>query len=247
MAASRRRGHDAHRLGHRQGRAAHVDRVAAGAQALAPLHDRGPESVAGQPVGEGGAGDAGTGDQYCPESCLDDNLHSSADLQRVQICVDAVCCARDVLRDRKRARTRQALVDAATELFERNGYDETTVADIAAAAEIGTRTFFSYFASKEELLFPESDARVRAAVEAIASRGPATTDRPRCCCGPCAGRRRQRRHGGPAGRAAAAAHPDGAGGTRAGRCRSSSTRSARSPGTWPRRSPTSSTRWARPR
>src|SRR5258705_10589515 len=39
-------------------------------------------------------------------------------------------------------------------------------------AEIGTRTFFSYFATKEELLFPESDARVRAAVEAIASRGP---------------------------------------------------------------------------
>jgi AcrR family transcriptional regulator len=76
------------------------------------------------------------------------------------------------LRDRKRIRTRQALVEAATALFERNGYDETTVADIADAAEIGTRTFFSYFASKEELLFPESDARVRAAVEAIEQRGP---------------------------------------------------------------------------
>ena len=76
------------------------------------------------------------------------------------------------LRDRKRARTRKALVDAATELFERNGYEQTTVAEIAAAAEIGTRTFFSYFASKEELLFPESDARVRATVEAIASRRP---------------------------------------------------------------------------
>ncbi|MEO3869966.1 helix-turn-helix domain-containing protein [Nonomuraea sp. B12E4] len=76
------------------------------------------------------------------------------------------------LRDRKRARTRQALIDAATELFERDGYDETTIADIAAAAEIGTRTFFGHFASKEELLFPESDARVRAALDAIASRGP---------------------------------------------------------------------------
>ncbi|MER5649998.1 TetR/AcrR family transcriptional regulator [Streptosporangium sp. NPDC002524] len=76
------------------------------------------------------------------------------------------------LRDRKRARVRQALVDAAAELFERDGYDETTIADIAAAADIGTRTFFSYFASKEELLFPEGDARVRAAIEAIASRGP---------------------------------------------------------------------------
>ncbi|WP_329494307.1 helix-turn-helix domain-containing protein [Kitasatospora herbaricolor] len=76
------------------------------------------------------------------------------------------------LRDRKRARTRQALVDAATELFQRQGYDRTTVADIAAAAEIGTRTFFSYFASKEELLFPESDTRVQAVIAAIDSRAP---------------------------------------------------------------------------
>ncbi|GHG94103.1 TetR family transcriptional regulator [Amycolatopsis acidiphila] len=76
------------------------------------------------------------------------------------------------LRDRKRARTRQALIDAATDLFARKGYDETTVADIAAAAEIGARTFFSYFASKEELLFPESDTRVRATLDAIATRSP---------------------------------------------------------------------------
>ena len=76
------------------------------------------------------------------------------------------------LRERKRARTRQAIVDAAVDLFERNGYEGTTVADIAAAAEIGTRTFFSYFASKEEVLFPESDDRVRATIDAIASRDP---------------------------------------------------------------------------
>lgn len=76
------------------------------------------------------------------------------------------------LRDRKRARTRQALLDVAAELFERKGYDQTTIADIAEAAEIGTRTFFSYFASKEDLLFPDADVRVRATVEAIAARGP---------------------------------------------------------------------------
>ncbi|WP_406637347.1 TetR/AcrR family transcriptional regulator [Amycolatopsis sp. WGS_07] len=80
------------------------------------------------------------------------------------------------LRERKRARTRQALIDAAADLFERNGYDETTVAEIAAAAEIGTRTFFSYFASKEELLFPDADSRVQAMIEAIANRAP--DDRP---------------------------------------------------------------------
>ena len=76
------------------------------------------------------------------------------------------------LREMKRERTRRALVDAAVELFERDGYEQTTVADIAAAAEIGTRTFFSYFASKEELLFPEADIRVRASLAAIADRGP---------------------------------------------------------------------------
>jgi AcrR family transcriptional regulator len=77
------------------------------------------------------------------------------------------------LRDRKRERTRRALIDAAAELFERKGYDETTVAQIAAAAEIGTRTFFGYFASKEDILFPDSDMRTRTTIEAIADRDPA--------------------------------------------------------------------------
>ncbi|WP_308646186.1 TetR/AcrR family transcriptional regulator [Nocardia farcinica] len=76
------------------------------------------------------------------------------------------------LRDRKRERTRRALLEAAIELFETQGYEQTTVADIAAAAEVGTRTFFNYFASKEELLFPDPDERVRAAVAAIAARRP---------------------------------------------------------------------------
>ena len=82
----------------------------------------------------------------------------------------------ETLRDRKRARTRAAIIEAGITLFERDGYDATTVADIAAAADIGTRTFFSYFAGKGELLFPESDARVTTALNAIDSRRP--TDRP---------------------------------------------------------------------
>ena len=76
------------------------------------------------------------------------------------------------LRDRKRARTRQALVDAAVGLFGRQGYEATTIAEIAAAADVGTRTFFSYFPCKEDLLFPETDRRVRVAVDAIAGRSP---------------------------------------------------------------------------
>jgi AcrR family transcriptional regulator len=76
------------------------------------------------------------------------------------------------LRERKRTRTRQALIDAAADLFERRGYDRTTIADIAAAADVSTRTFFSYFASKEDVLFPDADARVKAALTAIDDRGP---------------------------------------------------------------------------
>ena len=74
-----------------QGGPAHVDGAAAGAQALRPLHDRGPEPVTGQPVGQGGAGDAGTGDEHGPRwrhatsvSRTQCRIAMSADLRRMQ-------------------------------------------------------------------------------------------------------------------------------------------------------------------
>lgn len=59
------------------------------------------------------------------------------------------------LRERKKVRTRQAIRDAAVDLFLTRGYHETTIADIASRAEVSSRTFFSYFPSKESVLFAD--------------------------------------------------------------------------------------------
>jgi AcrR family transcriptional regulator len=71
------------------------------------------------------------------------------------------------LRERKKQQTRAALVDAAARLFAEKGYDKTTVADIAAAADVSTRTFFSYFRAKQDVLFAGTDQRLKAIAEAF--------------------------------------------------------------------------------
>lgn len=57
------------------------------------------------------------------------------------------------LSERKRQRAREAIVEAAHELFAERSYDDTTVADIAARAEVGRATFFRYFGDKAEVVF----------------------------------------------------------------------------------------------
>jgi AcrR family transcriptional regulator len=70
-------------------------------------------------------------------------------------------------RDRRTARTRQAILDAARALIDEQGYGQTTVDQIAERADIAARTFFRHFASKEALLFANFDEHRRIMVEMI--------------------------------------------------------------------------------
>lgn len=56
------------------------------------------------------------------------------------------------LRERKKQRTRIALIDAAADLFLAKGYEATTIDEIVAAVNVSQRTFFRYFAAKEDVV-----------------------------------------------------------------------------------------------
>src|SRR5215208_4724960 len=72
------------------------------------------------------------------------------------------------LRERKRTRTRLMIQPEAMRLVELQGYEQTTVEQIAEAAAISPRTFFRYFPTKEDVvLWEEYDPL---AVEILASR-----------------------------------------------------------------------------
>lgn len=56
------------------------------------------------------------------------------------------------LREKKAARTREQILDVAAELFLAQGYDETTMEQIAEAAEVAPSTLYRYFPSKDLLI-----------------------------------------------------------------------------------------------
>jgi AcrR family transcriptional regulator len=69
--------------------------------------------------------------------------------------------AQTSLRERKKARTRASLREHALRLFREQGYQATTVEQIAAAAEVSPSTFFRYFPTKEDLVLQDDiDDRV---------------------------------------------------------------------------------------
>ncbi|MEJ8669141.1 MULTISPECIES: TetR family transcriptional regulator [unclassified Streptomyces] len=78
----------------------------------------------------------------------------------------------ETLRERKKQRTREALLRTALELFTTQGYEHTTVDDIAAAVDVSQRTFFRYFAGKEEAALALQDMTVAHFLEAVRERPP---------------------------------------------------------------------------
>ena len=67
------------------------------------------------------------------------------------------------LRERKKQKTRDTIIKVALDLFAEHGYEQTTIAEIANAAEVSPRTIFAYFPTKEDIVFcqlPETRDRL---------------------------------------------------------------------------------------
>lgn len=77
---------------------------------------------------------------------------------------------RQSLQERKQELVRDELASAAWDLFAKKGYEATTVAEIAGAAGVSRRTFFRYYASKEDVLVETSDELAEEMLAAVARR-----------------------------------------------------------------------------
>lgn len=74
------------------------------------------------------------------------------------------------LRERKKTERRRAIEAAALDLFTSHGFDATTTEQIAAAAEVSPRTFFTYFPTKEDVVLADYAQRLERILEELAGR-----------------------------------------------------------------------------
>jgi len=73
------------------------------------------------------------------------------------------------LRERKRERTRQAIVDAAFGLFAEHGFEAVRITEIAAAADVAPATVFTHFATKEDIFFSRRSVFLDRIPDAVAA------------------------------------------------------------------------------
>jgi len=76
------------------------------------------------------------------------------------------------LRSRKRLATRQGISDSATRLFLARGFDNVTVDEIAAAADVGRMTVFNHFPRKEDMFFDRDEEGREVLRDALRQRDP---------------------------------------------------------------------------
>jgi AcrR family transcriptional regulator len=79
------------------------------------------------------------------------------------------------LRERKKQRTRETIARVALELFAEHGFHDTTIKQIADAADVSPRTVSGYFPTKEELLFPNREQLIASLGTRLEQREPDET------------------------------------------------------------------------
>jgi AcrR family transcriptional regulator len=78
-------------------------------------------------------------------------------------------------RSRKRLATRQGISNAATQLFLERGFENVTVDEIAAAADVGRMTVFNHFPRKEDMFFDRDEEGRARLIDALRTRDPRIT------------------------------------------------------------------------
>jgi AcrR family transcriptional regulator len=79
------------------------------------------------------------------------------------------------LRERKKARTRQIIADAAARLFAQRGYEQVAVSDVAREAEVSEQTVYNYFQTKDQLVTDRDPQVQHELSRMIRTRAPGTT------------------------------------------------------------------------